>query len=90
MKKFILAALMLVTACGRPETINPLQSTGEDYKITEPGDCVYSTEVDPKGMYYNVQGFLTDGMLATSEVSCDDTYVQWLKLKKIPVVLLRA
>jgi hypothetical protein len=93
MKQFILAAMLLLTACGRTEQINPLTNAPGvvlDNQITDPEDCVYSTEVDPKGMYYNIHGYAVDGVLATSEVSCDDTLIQWLDTKRVPVRMLRA
>ncbi len=89
MKKLALIALLLLSVCGHTEQINPLSQPVEDYKLTGPRDCVYSTEIDPKGMYYNISGFFTDGTMATSEISCDDTYIQWRKLKPVKVIVYR-
>jgi hypothetical protein len=87
MKKALLFLSLLFVGCAhaKPETINPL-----DNIMTEPESCVYSTEVDPKGMYYFVDGFYSDGLISTSEVSCDDAYAKWLRMEVKPVKLYRA
>jgi hypothetical protein len=93
MKKVLLFLSLLFVGCApaKPEQINPLAAPPVvDNVITEPEDCVYSTEVDPKGRYYFVSGFESDGLLATSEVSCDDAFAQWLRMGLNPVRLLKA
>jgi hypothetical protein len=88
MKKALLFLYLLFVGCAnaKPETINPL-----DNAITEPDSCVYSTEVDPKGLYYFVDGFYSDGLIATSAVSCDDAYAHWLRMGVYkPIPMLRA
>jgi hypothetical protein len=90
MKKALLLLSLLFAGCDhvRSEPIDP--TIVLDNVLTDAESCVYSTEVDPRGLFYFLDGYEADGIMATSPLSCDAAYTKWLRMDTIPVRLLKA